>query len=67
MNEIIWLYAYVWFVFLGIGYGTNSKPLKIIGTILGMVVGLAVIAESMLLALALIIGSAGLFFYEVSQ
>jgi len=67
MDDIIWFYGYVWFILLGIGYGTNAKPMKIIGTMFGMIVGLVLMNEAILLSLALIFGSAGLFFYEVSQ
>lgn len=67
MNEIYWLYAYVWFVLLGVGYGTDQKPMKLIGTVFGCIVGLVLMTESILLALALIFASAGLFMYEASQ
>lgn len=67
MDEIIWFVAFVWFVFLGVGYGTNSKELRYIGTIIGMVTGLLIMSESMIISLALIFSNMGLFLYEASK
>jgi len=67
MDEIIWFMGFCWFCFLGVGYGSNQRELKFLGSILGMITGLSLMGESMILALALIFSNMGLFLYEASK
>lgn len=67
MDEIIWFIGFVWFCFLGVGYGSNTQELKFIGSIVGMITGLYIMSLSMILALALIFSNIGLFLYEASK
>lgn len=61
MNEIYWFWALVWFILIGLGYATDHIELKILGQLTGMLLGLSLFSESVLLSLALIFSNMALF------
>lgn len=61
MNEIYWFWALVWFILIGLGYATEHIELKILGQLIGMLLGLSLFSESVLLSLALIFSNMALF------
>lgn len=67
VQEIIWFWAFVWFIMLGIGYMSQAMELKIIGSLVGMLVGLSLFSESLLLCLVLVFANMALFLKQASE
>lgn len=67
MNEIVWFWAFCWFCLLGLGYATKTYELKILGTVIGMILGLINFEESALLAVVLVFGNMALFLRIASE
>lgn len=67
MIEIYWFWAFIWFVLLGLGYGTKTLELKLLGSAVGMLLGLVVFSESLLLTVFLVFANMGLFMLAASE
>jgi hypothetical protein len=66
-GDINWLFAFIWFALLAIGYSQKNKPMKVIGSLVGIVAGVLYIDSNLILAIIMIFLNLVLFVYEAAN
>lgn len=67
MDDIVWLYASIWIALLVIGLSFRKEEITIMGAVVGILFGLSLLAESLVLSLALVIINFVLIVAEVTN